>query len=1324
MTLDNMNVKLLQYLNIIAFFFLFFFVTTFANFTDRSKIISLVPCNCNGYSNRCFFDKKLYEESGHGGHCLDCAENRDGPNCERCRDNYYLSNNSRCLPCECNEIGSRSLECNSEGKCDCKPGVTGEKCDRCALDYYDFSSTGCKACNCLVAGSFDNQPSCDQTIGKCICKENVEGKECGRCKPGHFNLDEENEFGCTPCFCYGHSSVCDTAAEYSKVVVESMFARNREKWNAMDKNFVNSEIEYNPKTQTIGVTSLGRDPVYFVAPERFLGDQRASYNQDFEFRLRLSENGPAASVEDIILESNKLRVSQTIIGQGNESPSTAETTYKFRVHEHPDFGWEPRITSKDFMSILSNLTAIRIRGTYTPRGAGWLDDVKLGTARRGAAGQPAKWIEWCECPVGYVGQFCESCGPGYRHDPPYGGPFATCIPCNCYNHSDICDPDTGRCICQHNTAGENCERCARGYYGNAIAGTESDCHECPCPNQGACYQLPESETVICLECPKGYAGARCDQCSDGYYGDVDVISGSSRMCKPCDCNGNVDLNAVNNCDRVTGECLKCIYNTGGPHCDQCLPGYYGDALAIPKGDCKPCRCDPTGTESSGEGPLLCDQITGQCQCKPNVTGINCDQCKPGYFNIDSGKGCEPCRCNVIGSLGHTCDLVTGQCECRPGVARLQCDMCQENYFGFSEDGCQACECDSIGSVSQQCNSTGWCPCLENVEGKHCDRCKENKYDKQRNCVDCPPCYSLVQNDVNKHRENLEKLNLLLENIVASPTILDDEDFDKQVKEVEDRLLKLWEDTKKNIGDDSLLSENLKGLKNKLDNMTETLNKINADTNETEKIVDNAGKNASAIHHTIEQAKKEIQDALDYLNTDGKEALQKASERAAEFGQQNQQMSDIADEARKIVAKHLKQSEEMKQAAEKALETCDEAYKLSLDAREKQENASRELEQLETKIAEAEDNLKKTSELADVVLNETTKAYQESLQFAIEIENLADPKIDPASIKSQAITAQQEARNLQKEIDKINNNFLLETEGLDKKINDSYHKLNQGRQLQQEADALLAEADAAHKRAEKAVEIGTQTLHEAEDTLATLQDFDKKIQAGKQQALEALSTIPNIKALLQDANEKTKNAEEALHGAEINAHNASTTAQSVHNEIASLASKQAQEIRKKTEKTKQQAADLADQVDKLSLAVTEVQANLEEMEERAKEDMEFTKQAKDKVGQAKTNADEATKQVDDALQTLNNIMKELSDLSDIDEDTLEQLENKLNLTEQQFKNANLDHQLELLTTARLKQQQQLKNYEEELARLTIEVEKVQNINDALPSGCWKRNRLEP
>lgn len=141
--------------------------------------------------------------------------------------------------------------------------------------------------------------------------------------------------------------------------------------------------------------------------------------------------------------------------------------YKFHLHE---YGWQPRLSARAFMSILTNLTAIRIRGTFTPGGVGYLDDVKLQTAIRGAAGLPASWVERCDCPPGYVGQFCESCAPGFRHSPALGGPFMPCIPCDCNKHADICDSETGRCICQHNTAGDNCELCARGYYGNALEG--------------------------------------------------------------------------------------------------------------------------------------------------------------------------------------------------------------------------------------------------------------------------------------------------------------------------------------------------------------------------------------------------------------------------------------------------------------------------------------------------------------------------------------------------------------------------------------------------------------------------------------------------------------------------------------------------------------------------------------------------------------------------------------------------------------------------------------------------------------------------------------
>lgn len=79
-------------------------------------------------------------------------------------------------------------------------------------------------------------------------------------------------------------------------------------------------------------------------------------------------------------------------------------------------------------------------------------------------------------------------------------------------------------------------------------------------------------TFITITLAPRFPGPKCDICSDGYYGDPTGKNGSISICKPCDCNSNVDQNAIGNCDRVTGECLKCIYNTGGPQCDQCLPG--------------------------------------------------------------------------------------------------------------------------------------------------------------------------------------------------------------------------------------------------------------------------------------------------------------------------------------------------------------------------------------------------------------------------------------------------------------------------------------------------------------------------------------------------------------------------------------------------------------------------------------------------------------------------------------------------------------------------------------------------------------------------------
>lgn len=68
----------------------------------------------------------------------------------------------------------------------------------------------------------------------------------------------------------------------------------------------------------------------------------------------------------------------------------------------------------------------------------------------------------------------------------------------------------------------------------------------------------------------------------------------------------------------------------------CLAGFFGDALADEKGDCRPCRCHHFGTVPEPYGPPVCQQVSGQCKCKDHVTGRACDMCQSGFWNLPSG----------------------------------------------------------------------------------------------------------------------------------------------------------------------------------------------------------------------------------------------------------------------------------------------------------------------------------------------------------------------------------------------------------------------------------------------------------------------------------------------------------------------------------------------------------------------------------------------------------------------------------------------------------------------------------------------------------------
>lgn len=255
-------------------------------------------------------------------------------------------------------------------------------------------------------------------------------------------------------------------------------------------------------------------------------------------------------------------------------------------------------------------------------------------------------------------------------------------------------------------------------------------------------------------------------------------------------------------------------------------GYFGDALKLPKGDCEECNCYGPATEQGEDGISICDRITGTCRCKAHVQGRDCDRCELGYYNIDSGEGCQSCNCNPVGAINSTCNLYTGQCNCKPGITGLRCDECEPLKYGYSSEGCKSCDCDPIGSAGLQCGSDGQCSCLKNVEGRQCDRCKENKYDRQRGCIDCPDCYNLVQEQAHIHLEKLEHLRKILDEIERNPTVIDDSKFEQRLMQLQGEVAAHYEIAKNATGgDEKTITEKLDNIRRRQDEISRTLSEI-------------------------------------------------------------------------------------------------------------------------------------------------------------------------------------------------------------------------------------------------------------------------------------------------------------------------------------------------------------------------------------------------------------------------------------------------------------------------------------------------------------------
>uniref|UniRef100_A0A5K3FHX5 Laminin subunit alpha-1 n=1 Tax=Mesocestoides corti TaxID=53468 RepID=A0A5K3FHX5_MESCO len=598
------------------------------NSYDYNPVLGCKECNCSAIGS-------VNPQGGCdlvSGQCV-CKSGFAGQACDECAPGYFGFPD--CQPCMCSLEGSLRNSTNGDqiscdpitGACVCKPNVEGERCDRCIPGSFGLSADyplGCYACFCFPT---TKQPECEQLKGYRSVPETPHRLQLvgtdNVYMPGGPLVDLQVSAEATT----GSSDLPDLT------IGQSQF---RWRFSQTLPTFLILPHLRGPHTRSYG-------SILVEVHSDCLPTGKCGF-ESWESSTDLVARGQPTTVERTVIQDPlKVYARMTALNGQLEFEYQPETLPPRTPVPGGDLGAEyntiwmkesewvlTRIHSQtlrvrpsrsELMLALTNITSFSVRLAMpgTPLKAISVN-YRTRTARSEALtqmGTPITTIETCICPDSAKGDHCELADDLHYFPPvevtpsPDGTYFDSLVDiyhpsnngsipaggktsfnfeggvrtCECNGMSRECDHQTGYCLnCVGNTAGAHCEVCAQGYSGDPTKGVP--CTVCRCPSESAnyaktCHPYGPLGSYVC-ECLQGYAGALCDRCDTGYYGDPLMMV----PCRPCDCD--LSGSQHQNCNMKTGQCV-CLPGITGRRCDQCQEGHVVDA-----GRCIDCRGECTG----------------------------------------------------------------------------------------------------------------------------------------------------------------------------------------------------------------------------------------------------------------------------------------------------------------------------------------------------------------------------------------------------------------------------------------------------------------------------------------------------------------------------------------------------------------------------------------------------------------------------------------------------------------------------------------------------------------------------------------------------------
>ncbi|XP_052278966.1 laminin subunit beta-1-like [Dreissena polymorpha] len=882
------------------------------------------------------------------GYCT-CKRFVTGKNCDQCYPGFWgMSNDlNGCRPCDCDVGGATSEECDvTTGQCSCKPNIQGRQCHQVQPGYF-FTRMDWYTYEAEFADGIGNT--------RVFIREPVSGYRAWT-GPGYMRIMEGDALRFT-------GINVDFPMFYDIVIRYD--PRMTERWEDVRVSVIRPGPT-DPDGPCANAIPQDDNKVTMLQPgARFVSvtptaclENGVNYTIRIEFRRYKSDRvtpDATALIDSIVLMPNTDSIP---IFQGPGLPEYMKNEYmryrcrELQLHVHqPEL---PELCKKHVFSISGILHHRALECDCDLTGSLSFECDMVG-------GQ-------CKCKDNVVGRRCDQCAPGTYGFGPNG-----CKPCNCHAigaRDNFCDIETGQCLCIPNvhrriceqcqpgfygfpycracdcngnaetcddltgachnctdyTAGERCERCLDGYYGDPRLNVREPCRPCMCPkgpnhpaqHADSCFFDPRLEYVVC-QCDTGYKGPDCATCDENYFGSPTQINGT---CDQCDCSGNIDPDDVGNCDPSTGECLKCLFHTEGFNCEVCEPGFYGNAL---NQNCIECICNQIGTNLSAG---FCNRDTGQCPCLPNVVGKRCDMSAPGFWNMTPGNGSIGCLCDPDGSFGIECNEVTGQCDCRPGRGGRTCSECENLYWGDPNDKCYPCDCDNQGSAQLQCDrKSGQCVCLLGISGYKCDRCDRGTTGELPNCVPCGDCFDNWDRIV---RDLRGQTNILMEKARNIQIEGASGAFDKEFRVMEENLAEVRKIIA-SAGVSSYDVEELEKLLNKIRlNLTANVEQLDSMDEQLEFTMERVQQGNSRIA-SLQLGVQELNRKAEQLRRNASDIQAQDVEGAFNITREAQLRSQDAQALVDGTAKYLADSAEVRGRVESLLEVSLRDFNASLDS---------------------------------------------------------------------------------------------------------------------------------------------------------------------------------------------------------------------------------------------------------------------------------------------------------------------------------------------------------------------------------------------------------